>query len=113
MTNPDLFLAGAHAPPSEVSFQGGEPTHPLSECPASYARADRRPKPFQRRAGCWEWSKGSPSGAFVGALRGQHQPPGPPEGIRPHSEAGRTVPISVLPLLRPREQPWRPIPGLT
>ena len=47
MTNPDLFLAGAHAPPSEVSFQGGEPTRPLSECPASYARADQRPKPFQ------------------------------------------------------------------
>ena len=54
MTNPDLLLAGAHVPPSEVSFHGGEPTHPLSECPASCARAGRRPKPFQRQAGCRE-----------------------------------------------------------
>ena len=68
MTNPDLFLAGALAPPSEVSFQGGEPTRPLSECPAPCARAGGRPKPFQRQAGCREWSKGSPSGAFVGTL---------------------------------------------
>ena len=29
MTNLDLFISGAHTPPSEVSFQGGEPTRPL------------------------------------------------------------------------------------
>ena len=113
MMNPDLFLAGAHAPPSEVSFQGGEPTRPLSECPASCARAGRRPKPFQRQAGCREWSKGCPSGTFVGALGGQHQPPDPLVCIWPHSEAGRTVPISGLRQLRLRELPWWPIPGLT
>ena len=113
MTNLDLFLAGTHAPPSEVSFQGGEPTRPLSECPASCVRAGQRPKPSQRQAGCPEWSKGSPSGAFVGTLRGQHQPPDPLVGVWPHLEAGRTVPKSVLRLLRPREQPWWPIPGLT
>ena len=113
MRNPDLFLADAHAPPSEVSFQDGEPIHPLSECPAPCARAGQRPKPFQRQAGCPEWSRGRPSGTFVGTLRGQHQPPDPLVGIRPHSEAGRTVPISVLRLPRPREQPWRPIPGWT
>ena len=38
MMNPDLFLAGTHAPPSEVSFEGGEPTRPLSECPAPCAK---------------------------------------------------------------------------
>ena len=113
MMNLDLFLAGAHAPPSEVSFQGGEPTHPLSECPASCAPASRRLKSSKRQAGCPEWSKGSPSGAFVGALKGQHQPPDPLVGVRPHLEARRTVPISVLRLLRPREHSWRPIPGLT
>ena len=102
MTNLDLFLAGAHAPPSKVSFQGREPTRPLSECPASCARAGRRPKPFQRQAGCPEWSKGSPSGAFVGTLGGQHQLLDPLVGVRPHSEARRTVPISVLRLLRPQ-----------
>ena len=52
MRNPDLFLAGAHAPPSEVSFQGGEPTRPLSECPVPCALVGQRPKPFQRQAGC-------------------------------------------------------------
>ena len=113
MRNPDLFLASAHAPPSEVSFQGGESTHPLSEYPAPCARAGRRPKPFQRQAGCPEWSRGRPSGAFVGTLGGQCQPPDPLVGIWPHSEAGRTVPISVLQLLQPCEQPWWPIPGLT
>ena len=113
MTNLDLFLAGAHAPPSEVSFQDGEPTGLFSECPAPCVRAGRRLKPFQRQAGCPEWSRGTPSGAFVGALRGQRQQPDPLVGIQPHWEAGRTVPISVLWLLRPREQPWRPIPGLT
>ena len=113
MTNLDLFLAGTHAPPSEVSVQGGEPTRPLSECPAPCARAGRRPKPFQRQAGCPEWSRVRPSGAFVGALRGQHQPPDPLVGIQPHSEAGHTVPISVLRLLRPCKQLWRPILGLT
>ena len=113
MMNLDLFLAGTHAPPSEVSFQGGQPTRPLSECPASCAQAGQRPKPSQRQAGCQEWSKGSPSGTFVDALRGQHQPPDPLVGVRPHLEAGHTVPISVLRLLRPNEQPWRPILGLT
>ena len=113
MRNPDLFLAGVHAPPSEVSFQGGEPTIPLSECPAPCARAGQRPKPFQREACCPEWSRGRPSGAFVGTLRGQRQPPDPLVGVRPHSEARHTFPISVLWLLRPREQPWQPIPGLT
>ena len=105
MTNPDPSLAGAHAPPSEVSSQGGEPTRPLSECPASCARVSRRLKPFQRQAGCWEWSKGNPSGALIGILGGQHQPPDPLVGVRPNSEAGRTIPISVLRLLPHREQP--------
>ena len=113
MTNPDLSLAGAHAPPSEVSFWGREPTRPLSECPVPCARAGQRPKPFQRWAGCPEWSRGRPSGAFVGALRGQRQPPDPLVGIRPHSEAEHTIPISVLRLLQPHEQPWQPILGLT
>ena len=111
MTNLDLFLAGAHAPPSEVSFRGGEPTRPLSECPAPCAQAGRRPKPFHRQAGCPEWSRGRPSGASVGALGGQHQPPDPLVGVLPHSEAERTVPISVLRLLQPHEQLWRPIWG--
>ena len=113
MTNLDLFISGAHVPPSEVSFQGGEPTRPLSECPASCARAGQRPKPSKRQAGCPEWSKGSPSGTFVGALGGQHQLLDPLVAVRPHLEAGRTIPISVLRLLRPSKQPWRPIPGLT
>ena len=99
MTNLDLFLPGTHGPPSEVSFQDGEPTGLLSECPSPCVRAGRRPKPFQRQAGCPEWFKGTPSGAFVGTLGEQHQPPDPLVGVRPHLEAGRTVPISVLRLL--------------
>ena len=99
MRNPDLFLADAHAPPSEVSSQDGESTRPLFECSAPCAPASQRPKPFQRQAGCPEWSRGKPSGAFVGTLRGQRQPPDPVVGVRPHPEAGRTVPIIVLRLL--------------
>ena len=49
---------------------------------------------------------GKPSGAFVSTLGGRRQPPDPLVGIQPHSEAGRTIPKSVLWLLRPREQPW-------
>ena len=99
MRNPDPFLADAHAPPSEVSFQDGEPTRPLPQCSAPCAQAGQRPKLFQRLAGCPEWSRGKPSGAFVGTLGGQRQPPDPLVGVRPHSEAGRTVPKSVLRLL--------------
>ena len=95
MRNPDPFLAGAHAAPSEVSFQDGRPIRPLSECPAPCARAGRRLKPFQRQAGCPEWSRGRLSGAFVGALGERDQPPDPLVGVQPHLEAGRTVPISV------------------
>ena len=113
MRNPDLFLADAHTPPSEVSFQDGEPTRPLTECSVLCARAGRRPKLFQRQAGCPERSRGRPSGAFVGTLGGQHQPPDPLVGIRPHPEAGRTVPKFVWRLLRHHKQLWRPIPGLT
>ena len=113
MRNPDLFLAGAHAPPSEVSFRVGSPLVLFLSvlCPVPELVEDRNP--FQRQAGCPEWSRGRPSGTFVGALGGQHQPPDPLVGIWPHSEAGRTVPISVLRLLRPHEQLWWPIPGLT
>ena len=113
MRNPGLFLADAHALPFEVSSQDGESTRPLSECFAPCAPACQRLKLFQRQAGCPEWSRGKPSGAFVGALRGQRQPPDRVVGVWPHPEAGRTVPISVLQLLRPREQPKRPIQGLT
>ena len=60
MMNPDLFLAGTHAPPSEVSFQGGEPTRPLSECPASYARAGQRPKPLSEAGWLLEVVQGEP-----------------------------------------------------
>ena len=42
MTNPCLFLADAHAPPSEVSSQDGESTLPLSECSAPCAPAGQR-----------------------------------------------------------------------
>ena len=113
MRNTGLFLADAHAPPFEVSSQDGESIRPLSECSAPCTPAGQRPKLFQRQAGCPEWSRGKPSGAFVGALRGQCQPPDPVVGVRPHWQAGCTVPISVLRLLQPREQLKRPIQGWT
>ena len=59
MRNSDLFPGGAHASPSKVLFQDGEPIRPLSECPAPCAQACQRPKLFQRQAG---W----PGGTFVG-----------------------------------------------
>ena len=49
MRNPDLFLADAHAPPSEVSFQDGEPTPPLSECSAPCARVVEDRNSFRDR----------------------------------------------------------------